>query len=466
MSFGLGLTQLGLGLGSNNGSGGGILFPSGLGWNGAIVPTSALSVFDPGGDNAATGFCSLTPEQVFDSISTARSAPTTTYYMGAGGNDGNSGLNTGAKKASLASCITAGNATAAPYKVIPDGIEYFRNLGSMSTLPTQDIAIVPASGRMVSGIFDTFTTALDGTFTNCYSVTIGGVDRVVNRTTLNTYGDGVDYAFYATPTALDGATLTTDGYAYSGGKLYMRRLDTTQPTTTNTRVMRTTVPFWKSTAEINVYIENIDGEGGQVGTFEYTRSIAATKNCVFVAKNCTSKYSGGQTNTGARGFSIDGMRGLAYLSGCTANGAATDGFNFHDVQLNGLQRLTVNCIGNDNGRGTAASCNGLTDHEDVIGIDLAGQYLGNHGGSVRPIANTKTLNVATMATDLGDLSDGTNAAFQCDGGGTAEMWCDRTKAPNASGKNAYAVSTTAKIHKRNVAATLGTSGGSGTIDNY
>lgn len=462
----IGVSSIGVSLDSRMGGGGSaIVFPAGIPWDDTIVPRSALHVVDPGGDFAATGSCDLSPEQVFDSMSTARSAPANTYYMGAGGNDGNSGLTTGLKKASMAGCIIAGNATGQPYKVIPDGIEYFRNLGSMSTLPTQDIAIIPATGRMVSGVFDTFTTALDGTYTNCYSVTIGGVDRVTNRLVQNAYGNNVDYVLFSTAAALNSATITADSYAYEGGKLYMRMLAATQPTPTNTRVYRTSVPFFKWTAEVNVYLENIDGEGGQLGVFEYTRSAAATKKCVFVSKNCTAKYGGGNVNTGSRGFSIDGMRGLAYLYNSTANANATDGLNFHDVQLNGLQRLTINCVANDNGRGTAASCNGLTDHEDVVGIDIAGQYLGNHGGSVRPIANTKTLNIGTMATDLGDLSDGTNAAFQCDGGGTAVQYNDRTKTPNASGKNAYAASTTATIHKKNVAATAGTSGGSGTIDN-
>lgn len=473
MSLGLGLTQLGLGLGSNNGIGGGILFPSGLAWDGSIVPTSALSVFDPGGDNAATGFCSLTPEQVFDSQSTARSAPTTTYYVDIPGNgsDANPGTSPAAKLATVSSAITKANATGQSAKIIIDPGDRSRAQSAGGVQSTVDLAIVCSdpNSRVGLGTWDSLAMTLDATFTNCYSMTLANADRVTNRLTQNAYGSNTDHTRHATATALNGATLTNDGYTIDTGKLYIRRLDGTQPTNTNTRVYRTGVDQLRFRAEVNVYLENIDANGGQFAPILYDKNVLPVNAKVLVCKNVTAKYGGGDIQTGARGFGVDGLKGLAYFYGCTTLANVTDGFNGHDTVGTGtVQILTVNCVGNDNGRGSNSSCNGITCHETVKMIDIAGQYLGNHEGSVRHVGTSKMLLVGTMSTDLGNLATpSSNSAFWVDGAaGAAEMWCDRTKAPNASGKTSYEATTPGLLHKRNVAATLGVTGGSGTIDNY
>jgi hypothetical protein len=447
-----------------------VFLPGGLGFdtvNFPIVPT----ISDPGGMTLATGDAGITPEAMFDLFSTARSAPTTTYYIGSGGNDGNSGLNTGAKKASVSSAITAANATGQPAKFVLDGMEFNRAIATGGTIPTVDCYFTTASGRATLGTFDGFGTfTLDATFTNCYSLALTNIDRLCNRLVQNAYGNNADFTKMVDATTLNATTPTTaDLWATDATKVYIRRIDGAVPTTTNTRLYRSTVSLFKFTSAINVFVENIDAEGGSTNAaFDYILPSVSALRRVFVAKNCTAKYAGGSVNTTARGFGIESMKGLAYLYGCEGSANATDGINFHDTQGSGLQFLTVNCSAKDNGRGTATSCNGHTGHDGCIGIDLAGNYPNNRGGSVRHVNASKVLLAGTYSSDLGDIALGgvtPPTAYEVDN--TATMWCDRTKDGMTGGQQAYATSGAGTtIHKRNVHASAGASGGTGTIDTY
>jgi hypothetical protein len=74
----------------------------------------------------------------------------------------------------------------------------------------------------------------------------------------------------------------------------------------------------------------------------------------------------------------------------------------------------------------------------------------------------------TYSSDLGDIALGgvtPPTAYEVDN--TATMWCDRTKDGMTGGQQAYAASGAGTtIHKRNVHASAGASGGTGTIDTY
>jgi hypothetical protein len=419
----------------------------------------------------ATGNAGITPEAMFDLFSSARSAPDVTYYVGAGGVDTNSGTDTSHKLLTINKAIALANAGGFKAKVVLDGMEFARNIGPAGLAPTNDIYFTTASGRATVGTFDNFGTfTVDATYTNCYSLALTNIDRLCNRLVQNAYGNNTDHSFIATPATLNTTTPTTsDLYSTDGTKVYVRRIDGAVPTPTNTRLYRAAVSLFKFTTAVNVFVENIDAEGGSTNAaFDYLLSATSALTRVFVGKNSTAKYVGGTVNTTARGFGIDSMKGLAYLYGCEGSANATDGINFHDTKGSGLQYLTVNCSGKDNGRGTAASCNGHTSHETCIGIDLAGFYPNNRGGSVRHVNSAKVLLAGTYSSDIGDIALGgatPPTAYQVDN--TATMWCDRTKDGMTSGQIAYLASTGTTIHKRNVHTSAGgSSGGGGTMDTY
>lgn len=468
------------GFGSSGGAGGAnrsVFIPVGLGFDTASWPITP-SIFDPGGLALASGNAGITPEALFDSQSNARSNPGIQYWVGAPGSsptpsDSNNGLSAAAPFASITKAIQSANTNGTTARINIMGGEYVRALGPVGTAPTVDIAFVAFSGRVVTGTFDAFGTfTLDGTYTNCYSLALTSIDRVCNRlvqTGFATYGvqTNKDYTKLADPTTLNSTTPTTaDLWATDGSKIYIRRVDGAVPTPTNTRLYRSGVSLFAFSTAVNIYMENIDGEGGNsAATFDYRLTASSALKRVFVAKNCSAKYAGGVVNTASRGFGIESMKGLAYLYGCEGSACATDGINFHDAQANGLQALTVNCSGTDNGRGSSTSNNGHTGHETVIGIDLAGYYPNNRGGSCRWVNSSKVLYAGTYSSDLGDGVGVTS--FQTDN--TATMWCDRTKPNFASGNPAYLdynASTGTNIHLRNPHANSGTHGGGGTIDTY
>lgn len=449
-----------------------VFLPPSLGFDTVSWPINP-TINDPGGLSLATGDAGITPEALFDLYSTARSAPDITYYVGSGGSDSNNGTTTGTKLASITKAIQLANTGSFKAKVVIDGIEYVRALGPVGTVPLFDIAFVAASGRVNVGTFDNFGAfALDATFTNCYSLALTGIDRLCNRlvqTGFSTYGvqTNKDYTKLVDVTTLNSTAPTTaDLWATDATKIYVRRVDGAVPTPTNTRLYRTGVTLFQFTTAVNVYMENIDAEGGNsAATIDYRITASSALKRVFVAKNCSAKYAGGVVNTGSRGFGIESMKGLAYLYGCEGSANASDGINFHDAQANGLQWLTVNCSGTDNGRLASTSNNGHTGHEACIGIDLAGYYPNNRGGSVRHVNTSKALFAGTYSSDLGD-GVGT-VAFQTDN--TATMWCDRCKPNFATGNPAYLdynASTGTTIHLRNPRPNSGTHGGAGTIDSY
>lgn len=457
-----------------------VFIPAGLGFDAASFPITP-TINDPGGMALATGDAGITPQAMFDLFSTARSAPDITYFVGPAGtgSDSNNGTSAGTPFATIGKAITAANAGSfkALVKIANGGAtDFFRALGPAGAIPANDIAFTATGGRITTGTFDNFGTfTLDATLTNCYSLALTSIDRVCNRlvqSAFKTYGvfTNTDHTKTVDATTLNATTPTTaDLWATDATKIYIRRVDGAVPTPTNTRIYRGSVSLFKFTTAVNVYMENIDAEGGDtVGTFNYLLAAQSALKRVFVANNCSAKYAGGVINTSAKGFGIDGMHGLAYLYGCEASANATDGINFHDNVASGLQWLTVNCSGTDNGRGTSQSNNGHTGHETATGIDLAGYYPNNRGGSVRHIIATKSLFAGTYSTDLGDVTMGGTVpptAFQVDNAST--MWVDRTKAPMPGGQNAYMSTTGAIMHRRNAKSGPGSiTGGAGTIDNY
>lgn len=481
----IGVSSIGVALDVRRAAGGGsgaVFIPAGLGLDATYGFNPYLN--DPGGMLTAIGDAGVAPEAVFDSKSTARSAPVTTYYHDPSrpDNSGN-GLTLGTAKQTLSACITLGNASGQPYLIYTEGVENFRATGPAGTDPTQDCAIVARTGHALFGTHDNFTlpTKTDPTYTNLYVGTLANVNRLVNRLVQNTDGNNVDYAVYSAAThgsltaALVAANASTGIDVLvvdsGGGKWYAIRADGAQPTPTNSRLYRSAVTLFNFQSNVNIYLENLDAEGSS--PIVVTRSVQQTVSKVFVCKNVSAKYGGGVVDIGSRGFSIYNFKGMAYLYNCTAMANATDGFNFGDSVASGLQFVVVNPIANDNGRkfdqsgSTNQSCNGVTAHNGAVGMIIGGTALRCHGGAARFINTVKVLLSGLRANDLGDVVFGgtiTPTAFQADN--SCEMWCDRTKADVAANDNSYVVTTGAIQHMRNVYASPGTMSGAGTRDGY
>lgn len=454
------------------------LVPSAIssGWGLTTWAPSTVNLYDD--PIAPYGSIGITPEALFDKFSTARSAPGVTYYVNfSTGSDANNGLTSGAALKSIGKATALANAGGVPALVYVAAGSYARtwNPNNGFSGQTVDMAFVATGGRVITGTWDDFTApSVDGTFTNCYSYAVTNVDRVVDRLNLNQYGNYVE--FLNVPTAAR-CNATPNSWSLVSGTVYINRADGAAVTIANTRVYRGTSRIWQlnGATQTSLYLggqtdaDGFDLEGGSTnGALDVLFTGKPASEKAIIAKNCSFKYAGGISGTAARCVSVDSLHGLAAFFNCRADASQTDAFNFHDSQsISAVSRaITVNCSGYDMGRAGQTSCNGWTNHEDHIGIDVAGVYRDGQGGLCRSVNSSKAWFVGTVCrNDKGDLqvSGGTvyPAAFNTQD--TAAYYLDGCHIDMpAAAYSLYTMSAGASIFYRNMKPFRQPVGGAGT----
>lgn len=390
--------------------------PDGIGWNYELYPI-APSITRVDG-RRRLGSAGITPEALFDLFSTARTAPVTTYYVSvATGSDSNDGLTNITQFRSLNKAVLAGNATGGPYKVFVENGFYYRGLSFTSTTSTnitQDAAFVAVGGTVVCASCDQFATpALDATYTNCYAITIATVEKVLDLLTKNPDGSYEEMIYATSPAACNTRPGT---WTASGGKVYVNRADGLAVVNTNTRVLRQHACFRLSSANVSVYLGSDDGLGGWA--FQGSDASGAIRvdmtnpggspTRALVVKNCAFSHAGGVLTTG-RSVQVNSYPGIVAFFDCSATKSRTDLYNSKNTYgaSPAPALLTVNCVGTSAGAYNGTSCNALTLHDNVIGMDIAGYYEGGAGGTVHNINTSKAALVGTYAgMDRGDKAHG------------------------------------------------------------
>lgn len=455
--------------------------PTALNWDTTNFPL-AVTVVESYGLAPQHGDVGFTPEQLFGLKSTAFSAPFATFYVAQTGSDTNDGLTTGTAVRSIGKGIALANATGQPCKVIVTAGTYPRanNLSFNNNVLTPvavDIAFVARGGRVNAGTYDSFSNpSLDTTYTNCYKlVSLGSCDRVVDRWSFDRFGDYVELRYVATPAI---ANVTPNSWTLSGTDVYVNRADLAVVTNVNTRAYRSGTNSFTMTNQYNVCFVGEDGasgwdlEGSNVnGTVDILITTPpATVGCM-VFSNVRFLQSGGRINTSARSISANSFNGLVALFNCYGGGAQSDAFNFHNTKSAAkAMALTVNCTSLNTGRSGSQSCNALTYHEDVIGIDVCGNFVEAHGGTVRNIGTSKCLLAGSFVkNDRGDAVLGAGAfqpaAVVVDD--TAALWADSIKIDMPAGTKAwYTLSTSSTILRRNCFPVSMPDAGGGTFTNY
>jgi hypothetical protein len=439
--------------------------PDALGWSASYALTARITDIPSSRRSVAT--VSLTPEAAFDAVSTARSAPGATYYVDSlNGNNSNAGTS-GAPFLSIWKGVQAANSAAVPTKLVILANASFNrgnNPSFGSVTPTVDIAFVASGGRVTTGTFDTPSNpSRDGTQTNTYSLTLANVGRVFDRANTDRFGNYTEFKNVGTAALCNSMP---NSYALVAGTLYINRGDqqaVTFGSTGNTMFTRpSTACFQFRSVTKHVYIggataaDGFDCEGGSLyGVLDGVLASAPASDLVMAVSNCTFKYGGSSTDTNGRSVSLDSWKGLAYFYNCRADAGYTDGFNAHDSQTaGGCHLLTVNCSAYDNGKYGAQSCNGWTTHETVLGIDIAGHYVANKGGSLRSIDTSKSWFAGTaVENDIGDLGLGGSGvirptAVRVDD--TAKFWMERCRIDMPAGTVAYSTGASGStIYRRN-----------------
>lgn len=447
--------------------------PAGLGWDSVHYPVTPSIQESYQGDVA--GSIGETPQQFFDRFSTARSAPGGTFYVSTAGSDSNDGLTLGTAFRSIGKAINAGNIAGVPTRVYVAGGEYPRANGFDATAgyyPQVDMAFIAISGstRPIVGVWDAasgFTA--DATHTNTYSKAVANTTRVVDRLTRNRFGNYVEL----TPAASAAKCNTTPGTWFNDGtKLYVNRGDGAAPSDTNTRYYRDAINL-RIQSQVSVYVEGFDLEGcGSNYNMVHVNSSATTPPGgtpdAIVLNNSSLKYGGGAASAAGGGFRAVNWYGIMAAFGCQVDATASDAFGIHNLQNDPAYMLTVNCQGNDLGRGVQ-SVNFLTLHEECVGIDIAGKGEQSRGGAVHHIQDSKAYLLGTrIVNDLGDAAAGGGIPpVAIRAAENAEVWADRVRVEMPNGTFAYqAVAVTSKIHRKSCAPVRQPDAGSGVIDTY
>lgn len=449
--------------------------PAGLGWGSSLIP--GLQIWLPG-QPGMPGEVSITPEAAFDQVSTARSAPTNTFYVNKNtGSDANPGTEAQPFWSMNQAVTAASSATGTSRVLVAAGTYPRTQMPCYTGYVTKEIAWIAVGGRVITGSFDAFTPAVDGTYTNCYSVALANVGRVVDLASHNRWGNHVEFAYVPTAAACNA---TPNSWALVSGTLYINRADKAVVTSNNTRAYRSSgnSPIQANTP-LSMYFggaspgDGFDFEGSPNEILSVAPTASSTTAKVIAARDCTFTYGGAVGVTAARTVHIDAVPGLVYFHGCRFDAGNSDGLNLRNSRSAGRTYvLTVNCGGYDNGRAGGNSCNGWTLHDDVYGIEVAGDYGGNHGGSVASVNTSRDLIAGTrIRDDYGDLvlsTAGTlppTAFYVRD---TAEYWLDRVVADMPAGTRSFAnMSSTSKIHRRNCPPSRGSLVVSaGTNDTY
>lgn len=191
-------------------------------------------------------------------------------------------------------------------------------------------------------------------------------------------------------------------------------------------------------------------QGGARGVVDTDYQNADRTERAVVLSRVSAKFAGRPGRNG-NAYSINALNGLFAAFGCDADASSSDGFNAHRTKGGRLHFLTVNCSAFDNGRGVASS-NGWTLHEDVVGVDLAGVYRGNAGGTIGNIARSKCWIVGSIVgDDRGDIQWGSSAAPSAiKMGGNAVAYLDSVIIDMPSSKFGIRCMDNARIYIKNM----------------
>lgn len=349
------------------------------------------------------------------------------------GDDANTGLGaqdgdfTNAKR-SIHAGFVAGNATAAPYRVIVKAGEYeesaFTRNGNDE--PDQAVAVIGWDGpvRYRTGPFAATWSDAGGS----YSTSLSAVRRVYRTDVLNAHG-----LFSELEKADDVATCqaTSNSWFDDAGTVHVNIGQA--PGTGDIALIRSFHGARFLTHTDDLYLEDIHCEGGITGALHC--DAVANRNVVGV--RCSFRYSApSNINNPRDAVQVRRTNGLVAFFDCDASSGAEDGWSFHEDGHAGMHVLMQGCTGYENGAFTATSCNGFTTHDNVQAIDLDGSYgYSRNGTEVHCIQTTHTWLAGTRAVAR-DI-DGTSVAFKCSN--PSFMWLQDTLADAQGGVTNYAI---------------------------
>lgn len=448
--------------------------PAAFGWDYTLAPISTTPTVTLTPNGRPVADLGLTPEQLFDAVSTARSAPGATYYVnGSTGSDSNPGTSSGSPLRSIWKAVSLANAGGKPTKVVvvgggiaSDAFSLAYNPSAGGTVhPTVDIAFL-ANGVVCTGVWEPVgTPSLDATYGNCYNVTaVAAAERVLDMEAVDRYGQPVELSFV--PTAAR-CNITPDSWTMDAGRVLVNRRDGLPVTSANTRVTVAAKKAVMVRNRVNVYFGQstsagrwvIIGGGGNTAAFDVLMSGAASVPNVIAARCVHSLFASTSprvqaTQSGGAAFAVEGLYGTAMFVNCHAHGSSADSFTAANAAaVSRLQMVTLNCTGTDTGRPGTPSCNHLTGHNDNVWlIDAGGSYQDSRGGMVRDIQTARRYMLGTwLRNDAGNArAGGTLQPVLVRSEGSAQVFAEAVQLDGSAMQAGYSTNVaTAYITRRN-----------------
>ena len=423
----------------------------------------AVTINDGGPDSPSYATPSHSAQDVFDTLSTARTAPGLTYWVDPqNGNDTTGdGLSEATAWMSITKATSAAISAGQSVKIMLRGIGssdagdpikgFNFTSGSVSALYdlTVDCCVIFYNGASVLGVHNNYAApSLHTGASYTYSISNTLADNVIDLSDVDSYS--IPKAMTYVPFVASG-DIPPGCWAYNDSTVLIRRTNNGVVTNDICRILEA-APNVRTTNNISLgFFPQTDADtlriygGGSVnGAFDINipSSVTDLTPRAVCAKNVTCINYGFVSSGAGRCWSIDGLHGIAYLQNCAGFNARTDAFNFHNTRgltVSGVKTriLTVNCISRDCGADVRAmgasnfiSNNGHTLHDDVMGVDYGGDYRNASGGCVLNIGTSKSLYVGTLAHDRGDRWLGSTTyptGFRSQD--SAEIYCYKTKVP-------------------------------------
>ena len=329
------------------------------------------------------------------------------------GSDGSGAGTQGSPYATILKGIQTANANNRPATIWVPGNTYQRNANGGwfgGTMPTVPICLMAYGGNVQMGSIDNYTWTVNGTYSNVFQTARSNAASVYDPSQRDRFGNAVMYrevSSLARCAAIPGSMYTDNV------NVYVNPFGSQTISNANARIFLKTDTwalnfgtnpqhFFMDVADEN---SSWDLMGCRVRILA-TAYGAAPKTIALRRVAC--RYGGFSISDYWNAFGIDNWWGLAWLEECYAARAAIDSFNFHNtLNTKPLHALTLNCTGRDAGvfgDVSNGSNNHLTLHENVIGIDVAGNHEYAQGGTLRNIGTTRLLaHGSRFAADRGDL---------------------------------------------------------------
>lgn len=386
------------------------------------------------------------------------------------GSDANSGLSTSLRKRSVSSAVAAFNANGAA----TGGVIVVRNQGlgivprdygisaSGTITPTKPCVIIN-DGPVNMGTHNLLTWSATSGVPGGYDATRSLVGRVVYLDATDSFGNPVEAVRQANKAAWDAADPGATGVFFPDtSTVYVKLPGGVAPTNDNCLALVSTYNVYLPSSAKDFMLDGIDLWGGHFGSI-YANGMTGN----VIAKRSTIRYASDPTNLRDAVRMVD-VTGLCAFQEVEAFASAKDGFNGTQSTASDMAMLTIECIGQDNGRFTSQSNNGLTLHGTMQGIDVDGQYLDNYGGNVHIINASELWCVGTAARrSKGDASLG-GSINPCEfiTQHTAQLWRENTFADPTVPNAAALANDTSFIRSRNHTDVSGGNFGAGTFEAF